>query len=189
MVIVMQPGVREEQVQVVIERLVEKGFDVHRSTGVERTVLGAIGNKNGIDIRDFELLEGVQEVVRITEPYKLAGRTFQKENTQVKIGNVVFGGPEVVIMAGPCSVESRVQIKTIAKLVKEAGAKVLRGGAFKPRTSPYSFQGLGEEGLKYLREAADANGLLTVSEIMDRVDIPLAIRYIDLIQIGARNMQ
>jgi 3-deoxy-7-phosphoheptulonate synthase len=189
MVIVMQPGAREEQVQAVIERLVEKGFDVHRSTGVERTVLGAIGNKNGIDIRDFELLEGVQEVIRITEPYKLAGRTFQKENTQVKIGNVVFGGPEVVIMAGPCSVESRTQIKTIAKLVKDAGAKFLRGGAFKPRTSPYSFQGLGEEGLKYLREAADANGLLTVSEIMDRVDIPLAIRYIDLIQIGARNMQ
>ena len=189
MVIVMQPGVREEQVQAVIERLVEKGFDVHRSTGVERTVLGAIGNKNGIDIRDFELLEGVQEVIRITEPYKLAGRTFQKENTQVKIGDVVFGGPEVVIMAGPCSVESRAQIKTIAKLVKDAGAKFLRGGAFKPRTSPYSFQGLGEEGLKYLREAADVNGLLTVSEIMDRVDIPLAIRYIDLIQIGARNMQ
>ena len=189
MVIVMQPGAREEQVQAVIERLTEKGFDVHRSTGVERTVLGAIGNKNGVDIRDFELLEGVQEVIRITEPYKLAGRTFQKENTQVKIGNEVFGGPEVVIMAGPCSVESRTQIKTIAKLVKEAGAKVLRGGAFKPRTSPYSFQGLGEEGLKYLREAADANGLLTVSEIMDRVDIPLAIRYIDLIQIGARNMQ
>ncbi len=189
MVIVMQPGVREEQVQAVIERLVEKGFDVHRSTGVERTVLGAIGNKDGIDIRDFELLEGVQEVIRITEPYKLAGRTFQKENTQVKIGGVIFGSAEVVIMAGPCSVESRAQIKTIAKLVKEAGAKVLRGGAFKPRTSPYSFQGLGEEGLKYLREAADAFGLLTVSEIMDRVDIPIAIRYIDIIQIGARNMQ
>lgn len=189
MVIVMQPGVSEERIQAVIERLVEKGFDVHRSTGVERTVLGAIGNKNGIDIRDFELLEGVQEVIRITEPYKLSGRTFQKENTQVKIGNVTFGGLDVVIMAGPCSVESRAQIKTIAKLVKETGAKVLRGGAFKPRTSPYSFQGLGEEGLKYLREAADANGLLTVSEIMDRMDIPIAIRYIDLIQIGARNMQ
>ena len=189
MVVVMQPGASEERIQAVIERLVEKGFDVHRSTGVERTVLGAIGNKNGVDIRDFELLEGVQEVIRITEPYKLAGRTFQKENTQVKIGSVVFGGTDVVIMAGPCSVESRAQIKTIAKLVKEAGAKVLRGGAFKPRTSPYSFQGLGEEGLKYLREAADASGLLTVSEIMDRVDIPVAIRYIDIIQIGARNMQ
>ena len=189
MVIVMQPGASEERVQAVIERLVEKGFDVHRSTGVERTVLGAIGNKNGIDIRDFELLDGVQEVIRITEPYKLAGRTFQRENTQVKIGNAIFGGAEIVIMAGPCSVESRAQIKTIAKLVKEAGAKVLRGGAFKPRTSPYSFQGLGEEGLKYLREAADANGLLTVSEIMDRMDIPIAIRYIDIIQIGARNMQ
>jgi 3-deoxy-7-phosphoheptulonate synthase len=189
MVIVMQPGAQEAQIQAVIERLVEKGFDVHRSTGVERTVLGAIGNKNGIDIRDFELLAGVQEVIRITEPYKLVGRTFQKENTQVKIGPVTFGGMDVVLMAGPCSVESRAQIKTIAKLVKEAGAKVLRGGAFKPRTSPYSFQGLGEEGLKYLREAADAFGLLTVSEIMDRMDIPIAIRYIDIIQIGARNMQ
>ncbi|MCI0331255.1 MAG: 3-deoxy-7-phosphoheptulonate synthase [candidate division Zixibacteria bacterium] len=189
MVIVMQPGASEERVQAVIERLVEKGFDVHRSTGVERTVLGAIGSKNGVDFRDFELLEGVQEVIRITEPYKLAGRTFQKENSQIKAGGVVIGGPEVVLMAGPCSVESRTQIKTIAKLVKEAGAKVLRGGAFKPRTSPYSFQGLGEEGLKYLREAADAFGLLTVSEIMDRMDIPIAIRYIDIIQIGARNMQ
>ncbi len=189
MVIVMQPGVSEERIQAVIERLTEKGFDVHRSTGVERTVLGAIGSKNGVDIRDFELLDGVQEVIRITEPYKLAGRTFQKEDSQIKVGNVIIGGPEVVIMAGPCSVESRAQIRTIAKLVKEAGAKVLRGGAFKPRTSPYSFQGLGEEGLKYLREAADACGLLTVSEIMDRVDIPIAIRYIDIIQIGARNMQ
>jgi len=189
MVIVMQPGAAEEQIQKVIERLVEKGFDVHRSTGALRTVLGAIGNKNGIDIRDFEILDGVHEVLRISEPYKLAGRTFQSEDTRITVNGVSIGGPEVVVMAGPCSVESRQQIKTIAKLVKEAGAKVLRGGAFKPRTSPYSFQGLGEEGLKYLREAADANGLLTVSEIMDRMDIPLAIRYIDIIQIGARNMQ
>jgi 3-deoxy-7-phosphoheptulonate synthase len=189
MVIVMQPGASEEKIQKVIERLVEKGFDVHRSTGAERTVLGAIGNKNGIDLRDFEILDGVHEVLRISEPYKLAGRTFQKEDTRVKIGSVEIGGPEVIVMAGPCSVESRPQIKTIAKLVKDAGAKVLRGGAFKPRTSPYSFQGLGEEGLKYLREAADACGLLTVSEIMDRMDIPIAIRYIDIIQIGARNMQ
>ncbi len=189
MVIVMQPGAKEEEIQKVIERLVEKGFDVHRSTGAERTVLGAIGNKNGIDIRDFEILDGVHEVLRISEPYKLAGRTFQREDTRIMVGGVTIGGPEVVVMAGPCSVESRQQIKTIAKLVKEAGAKVLRGGAFKPRTSPYSFQGLGEEGLKYLREAADANGLLTVSEIMDWMDIPLAIRYIDIIQIGARNMQ
>jgi 3-deoxy-7-phosphoheptulonate synthase len=189
MVIVMQPGAGEEQIQKVIERLVEKGFDVHRSTGAERTVLGAIGNKNGIDIRDFEILDGVHEVLRISEPYKLAGRTFQREDSQISVNGVTIGGPEIVVMAGPCSVESRQQIKTIAKLVKEAGAKVLRGGAFKPRTSPYSFQGLGEEGLKYLREAADANGLLTVSEIMDRMDIPIAIRYIDIIQIGARNMQ
>ncbi len=189
MVIVMQPAATEEQIQKVIERLVERGFDVHRSTGAERTVLGAIGNKNGVDLRDFEVLDGVHEVLRISEPYKLAGRTFQREDTRVKVGGVEIGGPEVVVMAGPCSVESRTQIKTIAKLVKEAGAKILRGGAFKPRTSPYSFQGLGEEGLKYLREAADANGLLTVSEIMDRMDIPVAMRYIDLIQIGARNMQ
>jgi 3-deoxy-7-phosphoheptulonate synthase len=185
----MQPAATEEQVQKVIERLVERGFDVHRSTGAERTVLGAIGNKNSVDIRDFEILDGVHEVLRISEPYKLSGRTFQKEDTRVKVGPVAIGGPEVIVMAGPCSVESRPQIKTIAKLVKEAGAKVLRGGAFKPRTSPYSFQGLGEEGLKHLREAADANGLLTVSEIMDRMDIPVAIRYIDIIQIGARNMQ
>lgn len=189
MVIVMHPMASEQQIQTVIERLAKKGFDVHRSNGAERALIGVIGNKAGVDVRDFEMLDGVQEVLRITEPYKLAGRLHQRENTRITIGNVTIGGPEVIVMAGPCSVENGEQIHAIAKQVKSAGAKVLRGGAFKPRTSPYSFQGLGEEGLKYLRDAADACGLLTVSEIMDRADIPASLRYVDIIQVGARNMQ
>jgi 3-deoxy-7-phosphoheptulonate synthase len=135
------------------------------------------------------LLDGVKEVLRITAPYKLASRGFKPEGTQIKVKDVTFGGREVVMMAGPCTVESRDQVNAIADLVARNGAKVLRGGAFKPRTSPYSFQGLGEEGLKYLRQAADRNDLLVVSEVMEPSQIPLFIRYVDILQIGARNMQ
>ncbi|HSB10413.1 MAG TPA: 3-deoxy-7-phosphoheptulonate synthase [Blastocatellia bacterium] len=188
MVIVMDETATEEQISGVIEKLVRLGFDIHRSTGVRHTVLGAVGERD-IDWRDIELLEGVKEVLRISAPYKLASRSFKPEGTRIKIKEVVIGGPEVVMMAGPCTVESRDQVNAIAEIVARHGAKVLRGGAFKPRTSPYSFQGLGEEGLKYLRQAADRNDLLVVSEVMEPSQIPLFIRYVDILQIGARNMQ
>ena len=190
MVIVMEAAASEENIQQVIGRLIAWGYDVHRSTGTTRTVLGAVGQpRAAVDPRDLEVLPGVREVVRITEPYKLAGRTFRAEDTLVEIGDVRIGGEEVVVMAGPCSVESRAQIRAIAAEVREAGARILRGGAFKPRTSPYSFQGLGEEGLVYLREAADENGLLVISEVLDSVQIPLLAGYVDILQVGARNMQ
>ncbi len=190
MVIIMEHSAKEKDIQNVIERLTEWGYDIHRSTGETRTVLGAVGiPKTAADPRDLEVLVGVREVVRISEPYKLAGRTFKREDTIVRIGDVTIGGEEVVAMAGPCSVESRDQIREIAASVREMGATFLRGGAFKPRTSPYSFQGLGEEGLKYLREAADENGMLMISEVMDTTHIPLVAQYVDILQVGARNMQ
>ncbi|MEN3333979.1 MAG: 3-deoxy-7-phosphoheptulonate synthase [Blastocatellia bacterium] len=188
MVIVMEATATDEQISAVIDKLVKLGFDIHRSTGVQYTVLGAVGG-HMVDTRDIELLDGVKEVHRITSPYKLASRSFKPEPTQIKIKDVVIGGREVVMMAGPCTVESRDQVMRIAEIVAANGAKVLRGGAFKPRTSPYSFQGMGEEGLKYLRQAADRFDLLVVSEVMEPSQIPLFIRYVDILQIGARNMQ
>jgi len=189
MVVVMEPGCSEEKIKNVMEHLRELGFEIHRSDGVTHTILGAIGDKTGIDTRQLEVLDGVHEVVRISEPYKLASRMFQHEDTVIRSGDVVIGGEEVIIAAGPCAVESRDQIDTIAASVKESGAKVLRGGAFKPRSSPYSFQGLGEEGLRYLREAADTHGLLVVTEVTDIGQIPMVTRYTDILQVGARNMQ
>ncbi len=190
MVVVMQAGSSEEQIQHVIDRLVAMGFDVHRSTGATHTVLGAVGVRSDVDPRDIELLEGVREVVRITQPYKLASRAFRPEGTVVEVGKGVrIGGPEVVVAAGPCAVESAEQIHTIAERVAQHGAKLLRGGAFKPRTSPYTFQGLGEQALKLLRQAADKNGLLVVSEVMDASQIAMMLPYVDLLQVGARNMQ
>lgn len=188
MVIVMDETATEEQISGVIDKLVRLGFDIHRSTGVRHTVLGAVG-EHTIDWRDIELLDGVKEVLRISAPYKLASKSFKPEGTRIKIKDVIIGGREVVMMAGPCTVESRDQVMSIAEIVSRNGAKVLRGGAFKPRTSPYSFQGLGEEGLKYLRQAADRHDLLVVSEVMEPSQIPLFIRYVDIFQIGARNMQ
>jgi len=190
MVVVMQEGATEEQIQHVITRLVGMGFDVHRSTGVNHTVLGAVGAPKEVDPRDIELIEGVREVVRISVPYKLASRSFRPLGTVVDLGRgVKIGANEVVVMAGPCAVESREQIFTIAESVSRAGARVLRGGAFKPRSSPYSFQGLGEEALKLLREAADKHGLFVVSEVMDLTQIPMVLDYVDMLQVGARNMQ
>jgi 3-deoxy-7-phosphoheptulonate synthase len=190
MVIVMEHAATEEQVQKVIESLVEGGYDVHRSSGVTHTVLGAVGSPPiPIDPPAIELLPGVREVVRISEPYKLAGRTFRSEDTIVSIGSVRVGGPEVIVMAGPCSVESAEQILTVARQVRAAGAKVLRGGAFKPRSSPYAFQGHGEEGLRWMRDAADAAGLAVISEIMDVRSVEMMLRYVDCLQVGARNMQ
>ena len=189
MMIVMQEGAPETQVQLVIDRLVSFGFDVHRSTGVRHTLLGAVGARGDIDVAALEVLEGVQEVLRISAPYKLASRAFRPEGTVIEIGKVKIGGPEVIMMAGPCSVESRDQINRVADVVAESGARFLRGGAFKPRSSPYSFQGLGEEGLRLMREAADRNGLLVVSEVMDQTQIGMLSKYSDMLQVGARNMQ
>jgi 3-deoxy-7-phosphoheptulonate synthase len=189
MLVVMQQGATEPQIQTVIDRLVELGFDVHRSTGVVHTVLGGVGGNYEFDLAIFEVMEGVKEVHRIMSPYKLASRSFRPRGTVVRIGDLEIGGDRVVVMAGPCSVESREQIERSAELVAKAGARVIRGGAFKPRSSPYSFQGLGEEGLRILREAADRNGLLVVSEVMDGTQIPLVASYADILQVGARNMQ
>jgi 3-deoxy-7-phosphoheptulonate synthase len=189
MVVVMQERATDDQVQKVIAQLVEMGFDVHRSTGALRTVLGAVGGNRQFDTRLLEVLDGVQEVLRITEPYKLASRTFKSENSVVTVGDVRIGGDEVVVMAGPCSAESEEQVEATAAAVRRAGAKVLRGGAFKPRSSPYSFQGLGEEGLRILRGAADRHNLKLVSEVMDLSQIEMIEKYADILQVGARNMQ
>src|SRR5205809_2230184 len=189
MVVVMQERASDDQVQAVIAKLVEMGFDVHRSTGALRTVLGAVGGSRQFDVALLEVLDGVQEVHRITEPYKLASRSFKTENTVIVIDDVRIGGDEVIIMAGPCSAESEEQVEAAAAAVKRAGAKVLRGGAFKPRSSPYSFQGLGEEGLRMLRSAADRHNLKLVSEVMDISQLEMMVKYSDILQVGARNMQ
>jgi len=189
MLVVMQEGATQPQIQAVIDRLVARGFTVHRSTGIVHTVLGGVGPMESFDPRDFEVMDGVKECHRIMSPYKLASRSFRPAGTVVKVGDVEIGGGKVVVMAGPCSVESPEQISCAAEIVAKAGATVIRGGAFKPRSSPYSFQGLGEEGLRLLRKAADDNGLLVVSEVMDRSQIPLVAEYADILQVGARNMQ
>jgi 3-deoxy-7-phosphoheptulonate synthase len=190
MVVVMQEGATEKQIQSVIDRMVERGFNVHRSTGAIHTVLGGVGVRTeDIEPAIFEVLDGVKEAHRIASPYKLASRSFRPGGTVVKLNGLEIGGGCVVVMAGPCSVESREQIERSAEQVARAGARIIRGGAFKPRSSPYSFQGLGEDGLRMLREAADRNGLLVVSEVMDQTQIPMVAAYSDILQIGARNMQ
>jgi 3-deoxy-7-phosphoheptulonate synthase len=189
MVVVMKERAADEQVQRVIAQLVEMGFDVHRSTGALKTVIGAVGGNRQFDTALIEVMEGVQEVHRITEPYKLASRSFKPENTIITIGDLRIGGDEVIVMAGPCSAETEEQVEAAAAAVKNAGAKVLRGGAFKPRSSPYSFQGLGEEGLRMLRAAADRHNLKLVSEVMDISQLALIEKYAHILQVGARNMQ
>src|SRR4029450_12792101 len=189
MVVVMQERATDEQVQRVSSQLVEMGFDVHRSTGALRTVIGAVGGNRVAAPRLLEVLEGVQKVLRITEPYKLASRTFKPENSVITIGDVRIGGDEVIVMAGPCSAENEDQAEAAASAVKRAGAKVLRGGAFKPRSSPYSFQGLGEEGVRVRRGAADRHNLKLVSEVMDISQLELIEKYADILPVGARNMQ
>jgi 3-deoxy-7-phosphoheptulonate synthase len=190
MVIVMERTATEEQVQRVVEALVEVGYDVHRSTGVAHTMLGVVGSpRRPVDPRALELFPGVREVIKISEPYKLVGRTFKAADSVVDVAGVKVGGPEVIVMAGPCSVESRKQVSAVARSVQAAGARVLRGGAFKPRTSPYAFQGHGEEALRWMREAADELGLAVVSEVMDTRAIEMMLRYVDCFQVGARNMQ
>ena len=185
----MQQEATEANIQAVIDRLVEMGFTVHRSTGVMHTVLGGVGPIDDFDPAAFEVMDGVKECHRIVSPYKLASRRFRPSGTVVRIRNVEIGGDQVVVMAGPCSIENAEQIERAAEQVSKAGAKVIRGGAFKPRSSPYSFQGLGEEGLRLIRGAADRHGLLVVSEVMDHTQIPLMLDYVDILQVGARNMQ
>ncbi len=189
MVVVMEERATEDQIQKVVAQLVSQGFDVHRSTGALRTVIGAVGGNRQGDPRLLEVLDGVHEVLRITEPYKLASRTFKREDSIINVGDMRVGGDEVIVMAGPCSAETDEQVQSTAAAVKRAGAKALRGGAFKPRSSPYSFQGLGETGLKMLRAAADQHDLELVSEVMDISQIDLMDKYVDIFQVGARNMQ
>lgn len=188
MVVIMKERSTPEQVEHVIAQLVGFGMDVHRSTGASRVVLGVVGSGK-VDPRLIELMEGVHEVVRISEPYKLASRTFKADDTVIAVGELQLGGDEVIVMAGPCSAENEAQVNATAAAIKRAGAKALRGGAFKPRSSPYSFQGLGEEGLQLLRAAANAQDLKLVTEVMDISQIELIDRYADIFQVGARNMQ
>jgi 3-deoxy-7-phosphoheptulonate synthase len=190
MVIVMEGTATEEQLQKVIETLVGVGYDVHRSTGVSHTVLGAVGvPRTQVDPNALALLPGVAQVVKISEPYKLVGRTFKAAPTVVTVAGVQVGGNEVIAMAGPCSVESEEQVREVARDVAASGARLLRGGAFKPRTSPYSFQGHGETALRWMRAAADAHGLGVVTEIMDPRALEMMLRHVDCLQVGARNMQ
>jgi 3-deoxy-7-phosphoheptulonate synthase len=192
MIINMAVNATEEQIDHVVKRIQECGFQAHLSRGEERAVIGVVGKseKHRGELEALQAAPGVEEIIRITHPFKLASRNFRPEGSVVELGKgVSIGGTEIVAAAGPCAVESAAQIGEIAEKVARAGAKLLRGGAFKPRSSPYSFQGLGEEGLKLLRAAADANGLLVVSEVMDPSQIDVMLPYVDVMQVGARNMQ
>src|SRR5437870_3032651 len=190
MIVAMQETATEEQIQVVVEHLIEMRFSVHRTTGERQSILAAVGARADFDTRNLEVLSGVEHVHRISAPYKLSGRAFRPEGTIVQFANgVKIGGEEVIVMAGPCSVESRDQLFTVAEQVAKAGARALRGGAFKPRSSPYSFQGLGLEALKLMREAGDKFNLLVISEVMEISQIPVMLPYVDIFQVGARNMQ
>jgi 3-deoxy-7-phosphoheptulonate synthase len=190
MIVAMQEKATEEQIDFVIEVMVEAGVGVHRTTGATQTILAGVGPTATIDITKFENLPGVLHVHRISSPYKLAGRGFRPEGTVIEFANgVKLGGEQVVVMAGPCSIENEDQIFETAKRVKAAGASFLRGGAYKPRSSPYSFQGMGIPGLKLMFDAARANGLLVVSEVMEISQIESMLPYVDCFQVGARNMQ
>ncbi len=189
MMIIMKPHATPQQVEHVIEHVKAAGLAVHLSQGVEATIIGAIGETHNLPTEMFETLDGVDEVQRITKPYKLASRQFHPENSVFPLDGFTVGGDEIAVMAGPCSVESRSQIIETAHAVKEAGASALRGGVFKPRTSPYAFQGLGEEGLEYLAEARAQTGLPIVVEIMSQVQLDVMVKYVDVLQVGARNMQ
>jgi 3-deoxy-7-phosphoheptulonate synthase len=190
MIVAMQEKASEEQIDAVIDAMVEAGVGVHRTTGAMQTILAGVGPTASLDLSKFELLPGVLHVHRISSPYKLAGRSFRPEGTIVEFRNgVQLGGERVLVMAGPCSIENRDQIFETARSVKASGGTFLRGGAFKPRSSPYSFQGMGIPGLELMREAADAHGLLVVSEVMEIGQIEPMLPFVDLFQVGARNMQ
>jgi 3-deoxy-7-phosphoheptulonate synthase len=189
MVIILENNATDKQIDNIKEHLHNFGFEIHESKGAQRTVFGAIGVKPGFDIRKVKILEGVADVYRVTYPFKLASRSFKEDKTIVKIKDVEIGGDKLALMIGPCSIESEEQIFKLAEVVAKSGAKILRGGAFKPRSSPYSFQGMGEEGLKLMRKAADEFGLLVITEVMQISQIDLIAKYADIFQVGARNMQ
>ena len=189
MIVIMRPRADENKIKTVLNRLDKAGFQTHLSQGVERTIIGAIGDKTRMGDLALEAMPGVERIVPILQPYKLASRAFKEQDTIIPVGDIEIGGEQVHIMAGPCAVESREQLFEAAEIVKAAGATILRGGAFKPRTSPYSFQGLEEQGLKYLAEARERTGLKIVTEVMDANTLPMVAEYADILQIGTRNMQ
>jgi 3-deoxy-7-phosphoheptulonate synthase len=189
MIVVMKPTAKKESIDQVVSRLEESGMGVHVSQGKHRTIVGVLGDKRAVNVEWFEAMDDVEKVVHIEQPYKLANKEYHPEPTIVKVGDVEIGGDKLVVMAGPCSVESREQLLETAEIVKAGGAQILRGGAFKPRTSPYSFQGMGEEGLKILAEAREKTGLKIISEVMDPENLMMVAEYVDILQVGARNMQ
>ncbi len=189
MIIVMKKGVEENQIQAVMDKVKEAGLDVHLSRGVERTIIGVIGDKTKLDADEIQAMDGVEKIMHVTVPYKRASRDFHPENTVIEVGPLSLGGKRISVIAGPCAVESKEQILTTARKVKELGASALRGGAFKPRTNPYSFQGLAKLGLEYLAEARAETGLPIVTEVLSAKDVELVASYADVLQIGARNMQ
>ncbi len=189
MIVIMKPTATEDELQRVLERVDVLGLEAHLSSGESHTIIGLVGDTGRISRNAFEVMPGVERVVRIAEPFKLANREFHPQNTLIQVGDVTIGGEQIVIMAGPCSVESRSQLLETAHAVKEAGAHILRGGAFKPRSSPYSFQGLGEEGLRYMAEAREIYGMPIITEVMAPEEVALVASYADILQIGARNMQ
>lgn len=189
MIVVMNQNADQKDIDAVIKKLEKLGFQIHISEGVERTIIGAIGDKTRLGGIAPEAMPGVEKVVPILSPFKLASRNFKEQDTIVQVGDIKIGGDSIQVMAGPCAVESKEQLMETAMRVKEAGATILRGGAFKPRTSPYSFQGLEEKGLELLAEAREATGLYIITEVMDTHNLPLVAKYADILQIGARNMQ
>ncbi|MBU1678961.1 MAG: 3-deoxy-7-phosphoheptulonate synthase [Bacteroidetes bacterium] len=189
MVVILENSATKEQIENVVKRLEDYGFQIHKSTGVQRTVIGAIGVQPGFDTRKVKILDGVADVYRVTAPFKQASRSFKEDKTVIKVKDVEIGGDEIVLIAGPCSIESEEQMFKLAEVVSKSGSKILRGGAFKPRTSPYSFQGMGEEGLVIMRDAAEKNNLVTITEVMQIGEIDVIEKYIDIFQVGARNMQ
>ncbi len=189
MIIVMKANATQEQIDHVVQRVESLGLKTMVSKGVERTIIGVIGDESLLLGQPIEACPGVEKVMPVMAPYKLVSREFKPESTVIKIKDVEIGGNKIVLMAGPCSIEGLERLREIARAVKSAGAVILRGGAFKPRTSPYSFQGLGEAGLKYMRQVADELGLVTISEVMEPRQVELVSKYVDILQIGARNMQ
>lgn len=189
MIVVMRTGISEEVVQKVIKKLTDNGFQIHESRGVEKILLGAVGDKSHYMDLGLEAMDGVEKVISILAPYKLASKEFKRDDTIIQVGGLEIGGEQIQVMAGPCAVESKEQLMESAWIVKEMGARILRGGAFKPRTSPYAFQGLEEKGLEYLAEAREKTGLRIVTEVMDTRRVDMVAEYADILQIGTRNMQ
>lgn len=189
MIIVMKPQAKQESIQRIKNIIESKGLDAHISAGKEVTIIGVVGDKTKLQDQNLEIFDDVDKIVAVTESYKLANKKFHPEPSKIKVGNVVIGGDSLVIMSGPCAVESKEQLLATAHAIKKAGAQILRGGAYKPRTSPYAFQGLEEEGLKFMKDAREETGLPVICEITSLNAIEAAVKYVDMLQIGARNMQ